>query len=88
VEAIDMGSKKAEVSAFEAKTHLAELLRETERGRSFIIRRRGKVVGRLVPPEKGGTVHPAAVLASFREIRKRVRGIVRVRRLIEEGRRR
>ena len=41
-----MGGKVDEVSAFEAKTRLSELLRETERGRSFVIRRRGKAVAR------------------------------------------
>ena len=44
-----------EVSAFHAKTHLSSLLRETERGQSYTIRRRGKAVARLVPPvEKKG----------------------------------
>lgn len=37
-----MGSEVIEVSAFQAKTRLSELLRETERGRSFVIRRRGR----------------------------------------------
>ena len=44
-----MNTKPAEVSAFEAKTRLSELLRETEAGRSFVIRRRGKAVARLIP---------------------------------------
>lgn len=48
-----MGNKIAEVSAFEAKTRLSELLRETEQGKSFIIRRWTKAVARLLPPEKG-----------------------------------
>ena len=39
-----------EIGAFEAKTRLSELLRQTERGRSFVILRRGKAVARLVPP--------------------------------------
>jgi prevent-host-death family protein len=80
--------KSAEVSAFEAKTHLAELLRETEAGRSFVIRRRGKAVARLVPPAKDALTRSLPqVLTSFQEIRKRVRGTVRIRELIEEGRR-
>lgn len=80
--------KMAEVSAFEAKTHLSELLRETERGRSFVIRRRGKAVARLVPPAQvGQRPDPAQVLASFREIRKRIPETVKIRDLIEEGRR-
>lgn len=78
----------SDVSAFEAKTHLSELLRETERGRSFVIRRRGKAVARLVPPLKAeGTPDFSEVLAAFRQIRKQIRKPPRVRELIEEGRR-
>lgn len=84
-----MGVRMAEVSAFEAKTRLSELLRETERGMSFVICRRGKPVARLVPPAQ--EEQPAdlnQILASFREIRKRIPGTLRIRELIEKGRRR
>lgn len=84
-----MAGKAREMGAFEAKTRLSELLRETERGRSFAIRRRGKVVALLIPPSQGGrTASLTRVLASFREVRRRVRGPVRVRELVEAGRRR
>ncbi len=83
-----MGGKTSAVSAFEAKTHLSELLRETERGRSFEIRRRGKAVARLVPPVKEEPASDLArIIAAFREIRKRIPARVKIRRLIEEGRR-
>lgn len=84
-----MTGRKIEVGAFEAKTRLSELLRETERGTSFIIRRRGKVVAKLVPPSPAPEeASPAQVLASFREVRKRIAGTVKVRELVNEGRRR
>ena len=38
-----------EIGAFEAKTHLSELLAEVEAGASVTITRRGKPVARLVP---------------------------------------
>lgn len=83
-----MGGQAAEISALQAKSRLSELLRETARGRSFVIRRRGKAVARLVPPAGEGEVQDLAqVLASFREIRKRIAGTLKVRQLIEEGRR-
>ncbi|MBI4561154.1 MAG: type II toxin-antitoxin system prevent-host-death family antitoxin [Candidatus Rokubacteria bacterium] len=83
-----MTVKKAEVSAFEATTRLSELLRETERGRSFVISRRGKAVARLVPPApEEHALDLSRVLASFRDIRKRVSGTLKIRKLIEEGRR-
>jgi prevent-host-death family protein len=76
-----------DVSALEAKTHLARLLRETAKGRSFLILRRGRPVARLVPPEVGRQAKPADVLEAFQRIRRGVRGSVRVRELVEEGRR-
>ena len=76
-----------EVSAFEAKTRLSELLRETERGKSYVILRRGKPVAMLIPPQATSAPDLAKILASFREIRKRVPGTVKVRELIESGRR-
>lgn len=83
-----MSGRTAEISAFEAKTRLSELLRETERGRTFVICRRGKAVARLIPPAKEEPApSPAQVLAAFREIRRRVPGKVKIRELIEQGRR-
>jgi len=83
-----MREKLQRVSAFEAKTKLSELLRETEQGGSFIICRRGKEVARLVPTVKEDQeVNFKRILASFREIRKQIPGRVSVRELIEEGRR-
>jgi prevent-host-death family protein len=83
-----MDSHTEKVSAFEAKTRLSELLRETEKGGSFRIFRRGKEVARLIPPSKENTKQTVKkVLASFREIRGRVPGEIRIRELIEEGRR-
>jgi len=80
------------VGAFEAKTRLAELLRETERGAAFVIERRGKKVARLVPYEEearpDGSEGVGALFAAFLEVRSRVAGgAVDVRALVEEGRR-
>ena len=83
-----MGTKLQKVSAFEAKTKLSELLRETERGGSFVIYRRGKEIARLVPPAKEKRqIDLKQILSSFREIRERIPGRVSIRELIEEGRR-
>ena len=83
-----MGSKEAEIGAFEAKTRLSELLRETQRGKSFVIRRRGKAVARLVPPvDEGEAVNLNKILVEFREMRKRLPRMVKVHELVEEGRR-
>ena len=76
------------IGAFEAKTRLSELLRETEKGMSFRILRRGKEVARLTPPIREDKKQDLKkVLAAFREIRGRLPGKIKVRELIEEGRR-
>ena len=83
-----MRTKLQNVSAFDAKTKLSELLRETEQGGSFVIYRRGKEVARLLPPLKEEKeVNLKKVLDSFREIRERIPGRVSIRKLINEGRR-
>ena len=75
-----------EVGAFEAKTRLSELLRETEGGKTFIIRRRGKEVARLVPPRRADIADPGDLATEFRTVRQRVRGTIKVRDLIDTGR--
>ncbi len=79
------------VSAFEAKTHLSELLRETERGHAYTIERRGKPVARLLPPAPAaGPRNLRKIAAALGELRRRIarRGRkVNIRELIEEGRR-
>jgi antitoxin (DNA-binding transcriptional repressor) of toxin-antitoxin stability system len=53
-----------------------------------VIRRRGKPVARLVPfVQDGPTADPSRILKAFREIRSRLSGRVKVRQLIDEGRR-
>jgi prevent-host-death family protein len=66
-----------EVSVFEAKTHLSELLVEVERGGQVTITRRGQPIARLVSAvgaRRGGASNQsqqvAATIASLREQRK------------------
>jgi len=74
-----------QVSAFDAKTHLSELIRKVEEGQSFTITRRGAPVAHLEPVQQGGNeVH--ALLAGFRDVRQRIKGNVDIRELIDEGR--
>jgi prevent-host-death family protein len=83
-----MKSKIQKMNAFDAKTRLSELLRETEQGASYIILRRGKEVARLIPPVKENKkMNYRELIASFHEIRQRISGRVKIRELVEEGRR-
>ena len=77
------------VSAFDAKTHLSQLLHEAEQGRTITITRRGKPIARLVPMEaERESLEPEGIVERFEEIRGRVKGRVEVRALIDEGRKR
>ena len=83
-----MATNINEVGAFEAKSKLSELLRETERGNSFVILRRGKPVARLLPVEEPDRLSdPLDLLGEFHAVRATVKRKIRVRELIEEGRR-
>ncbi|HSA79970.1 MAG TPA: type II toxin-antitoxin system prevent-host-death family antitoxin [Geminicoccaceae bacterium] len=57
------------VGAFEAKTHLSQLLERVERGEEITITRRGRAVARLVPVTVGHDRE--AALAAFRRLRER-----------------
>jgi prevent-host-death family protein len=76
------------VGAFEAKTHLNELLRQVSQGETIRITRRGIPVANLVPPEDGEHKDLKQIVRDIREIRKgaNLRGLT-IRKLIDEGRR-
>lgn len=77
------------IGAFEAKTHLSDLLERVSKGESITITRRGVPVARLVPvePEKP-TKTPEEIMEQFRKFREShpLNGIT-IRELIDEGRR-
>jgi prevent-host-death family protein len=75
------------IGAFEAKTHLSELLDLAAVGERITITRRGKAVAMLVPVIEEPALTPAEAAATLRKLRRGVtlEGIS-VRELIEEGR--
>jgi len=60
-----------QVGAFEAKTHLSELLAAVEAGETVTITRRGKAVARLVPVA-GESAGRSAALTRLRALGSRV----------------
>jgi len=65
-----------EVGAFQAKTHLADLLRRAEAGEEVIITRRGKPVARLIAFEKSPASESSQrVLDDLRAFRRRTRPV-------------
>lgn len=76
------------VGAYEAKTHLSQLLDEVERGETITITRHGVPVAELVPPSVSRQKKVAAILEEMRELSRGVTlGDMTIRELIEEGRR-
>jgi len=79
-------SYQKEVSAFDAKTHLASLIRDVEEGQTFTITRHGKPVARLEPVRRISSETSNELLEGFRSVRRRVKGSEDIRTMIEEGR--
>ncbi len=77
------------VGVYEAKTHLASLLNEVERGECITITRHGKAIARL-GPIAGETHSRSAAIEDLREFGRQHRGALaglNIRELIDEGRR-
>jgi len=76
------------VGAFDAKTHLNELLRRVSQGETIRITLRGVPIARLVPDNDGTANDPAELVRDIRAARKGVKlGKNTIRELIDEGRR-
>jgi prevent-host-death family protein len=76
-----------EVGAFEAKNTLGSLLDRVERGEEVVITRRGKPVARLVPAERQDRSDARAAAQRIKTWKRADLGGLRIRDLINEGRR-
>jgi len=77
------------VGAYEAKTHLSQLLDRVARGEEIQITRNGRPVARLVPEPAEEAADVRSLIAEIKEFRKgrKLGDGVTIRDLIEEGRR-
>jgi prevent-host-death family protein len=77
------------VGAFDAKTHLAELLDRVGRGEKITITRHGIPAAMLVPVEEArARMTHAEIVEGMRTLRTRIKpGKITVRQMVEEGRR-
>ncbi|HEX9155231.1 MAG TPA: type II toxin-antitoxin system prevent-host-death family antitoxin [Nitrospira sp.] len=77
------------VGAYEAKTHLSELLEKVEAGEEITITKHGAPVAKLVPVKKAASAEER--LAAIGRIQKLATGLslggLKVKDLISEGRR-
>ena len=76
------------VGAYEAKTHLSQLLDRVINGESITITKHGVPVAVLQPPESTRKADPREVISKLREFRKKCKlEGDSIREMIEEGRR-
>jgi prevent-host-death family protein len=77
------------VGAYEAKTHLSELLEKVEAGEEITITKHGTPVAKLVPVKKGASLEER--VAAIERIQKLASGLslggLKVKDLLSEGRR-
>ena len=60
----------SQIGAFEAKTHLSELLDRVELGEELVIARRGRPVARLVPVADANQQRAAEAVKRLRALRR------------------
>jgi prevent-host-death family protein len=76
-----------EIGAYQAKTHLAELLDEVLAGETITISRHGTPVAVMMPVPSQQKASPQDVIAKLRRLRERARlDGLSLQDLIEEGR--
>jgi len=79
---------KIAIGAYEAKTRLAELLRQVQAGKQFTITNRGKAIADLVPSQADRPRDPAAAVDKYLAFKRAhpIKGRPDIKALIEEGR--
>jgi len=76
------------VGAYEAKTHLGQLLERVSRGESIMITKHGVPVAVLKPAGMENRHEPQEVIKKIRSFRKKhTLGDLSIKEMIEEGRR-
>ena len=75
------------IGAFEAKTHLSEILEKASQGEETLITRRGIPIAKIIPVEKDSLSMKSNLLQEFKQLRKKLTlGYLYWRDLRDEGR--
>ncbi|AEF83877.1 conserved domain protein [Treponema primitia ZAS-2] len=75
------------IGTFDAKTHLSEMLDEIQKGRDYVITKRGVPIARLIPYAEDKKVSRRKITKELKEIRNRTTGEpFSIREAIEDGR--
>ena len=81
-----MKIKKNVIGAFDAKTHLGQILENVQKGDEVTITKRGKPVARIIPYREKISMSNKDVLNEFSNIRNSIKGKVNIKDYINEGR--
>jgi prevent-host-death family protein len=82
-----MKPKQKSIGSFDAKTHLARILDEVQRGVEFIITKRGRPVAKLVRyKDSSEHIELREIIRQFDAIKNSVKGKVDIKGYITEGR--
>ncbi len=60
------------IGAFEAKTHLSEILEKASQGEETLITRRGIPIAKIIPVEKDSLGMKSNLLQEFKQLRKKL----------------
>lgn len=82
-----MGIKVKNTGAFDAKTHLGQLLKEVQSGTEIVITKGGKPITKLIPYRDNLTkLNKKEIFENFDKIRNSIKGKVNIINYINEGR--
>ncbi len=82
-----MKTKSKSIGSFDAKTHLAHIIDEVQRGVEYIITKRGRPVAKLVQyKDSDDTVDLDDIILKFAKIRDSVKAKLDIKEYISEGR--
>lgn len=77
----------SKIGAFEAKTHLSEILNQVQEGVEFTITKRGKPIAKIVPFSEEKEIRKIEdILNDFKSIRDKTKGKVDIKSYINQGR--
>ncbi|MBI5327840.1 MAG: type II toxin-antitoxin system prevent-host-death family antitoxin [Deltaproteobacteria bacterium] len=75
------------MSAYEAKTHLAQILERVKKGEQYTITKHGSPIALLVPVEPPKKKDLRTVIDELKRFNKGYTSGITIRKMIEEGRR-
>lgn len=74
------------IGAFDAKTHLSQILENVQNGDEVTITKRGKPIARIIPYRETESISKKQIITEFANIRNSIDEKVNIKDYINEGR--